>query len=289
MRGRNIKYFLLIAMSSLFILSGNAQDYVIVSDVKTEAIAASNVALIELMEYKDKELVKSTREKADSMAVMTTTWHTLNQLYHMGRTNINGFKYESALYQQIYAKFMDVVTKIPIALELTAKNPLSALKSYKDVLAIQRDIEGMAKQYTDVVTNGKVKNPLKKGTVITQCPKCGGDLKTINTGSSEKPHVYVCTKCGWNTDTNVVDEDGDSDGDGYNFLSFKDRYYVADRIYRSLISLDWRLLYIIYHAKQKMNGWEVLKCIDPETYYNLLSAQSITESSIERIKAFKCD
>lgn len=288
MTSKKLKFLTLTFFLTMTMVIVNAQSVKIVSDVKTEAQAAANAAMIELTENKDKYIIKTTRERADSMVVLSTTWHTLNELYHQARTNVNGFKYESALYQQIYAKFMDVAVKIPIALEKTLNNPLSSLRTYKDVLCIQASVMDMAKKYKDIVTNGKVVNPLKVGQNISKCPKCGGrNIKKIDTGNPSVPHIYVCQHCGWNTDSSVIDEDPEEDsGDGYNFLSFKDRYDIADYIYRKLLAIDWRLYCIIYGANQKMTGWGVLKCIDPISYYNLLEFQRITDNSISRIKRF---
>ena len=67
MTSKKLKFLTLTFFLTMTMVIVNAQSVKIVSDVKTEAQAAANAAMIELTENKDKYIIKTTRERADSM------------------------------------------------------------------------------------------------------------------------------------------------------------------------------------------------------------------------------
>lgn len=292
------KHITIILLLSLMLSFPAYGQYVtIVSDVKTEAQAAANAAMQMAIEKQNLNFIKETRERADSIAVMTTTWHALNTFYHNARSNVMGFTYETAMWKQIYAKFLQVAAKIPVAYNIVKSNPLSMIESIEYLGAAQERLAGLAKQYCDVVTNGRVVNPFKDETNFkyTKCPKCGGPIDIINTGNPRKPYVYACKNgnCGWDTGSDPEEPDNGQNGDGFNYLSFRDRYKLAESTYRQLLGLDWDLTRIIYSATKvsksssKNKFFYFLKGVDPTSYYNLLEAKRLSNASIQRIEDFK--
>lgn len=246
----NSKYrLILLPLFCLLAFNAMAQTVTVVSDVKTEAQAAANAALQMMIEKKNLDFFKATRERADSIAVMTTTWHALNNVYHNARSNVMGFTYETALWKQIYAKFLQVASKISVAYNLIKSSPLSMIESIEYLGAAQTRLNGLAQQYCSIVTNGRVGNPLKENF-------------------KEK-------------------------GDGFNFLSFRERYNLAESTYRQLLGLDWDLTRIIYAASRvsksssKNKFFYFLKGVDPTTYYNLLEGKRLTKATLQRIKDFE--
>jgi predicted RNA-binding Zn-ribbon protein involved in translation (DUF1610 family) len=140
------------------------------------------------------------------------------------------------------------------------------------------ETEGLVADFVDIVNNGKIHNPLKKATTITTCRKCGGELKTIDTGNKDIPHVYVCQKCGWNTNNNVSTEE--NVGDGYNFLDRYERLTLANRIYSRLLEIHYKMEAMKYMCEYAGGLGDVLFAVDPESWAAWFTGKNMIDGII---------
>ena len=155
-----IKTFVIISMM-LFTTMAHAQVKVEM-DVKSAAQVTYNTGVAALHENAIKDTVKLSRKRNDSIAVMATTITGLKTVYHNARRNVTGFKRESAIYKQIYAKATAIIPKVTTATTQVLKNPLSAGQTIDNIMKIQRSLISLGQQFSQIVANGHVDNPLKK-------------------------------------------------------------------------------------------------------------------------------
>ena len=127
-----IKTFVIISMM-LFTTMAHAQVKVEI-DVKSAAQVTYNTGVAALHENAIKDTVKLSRKRNDSIAAMATTITALKTVYHNARRNVTGFKRESAIYKQIYAKATAIIPKVTTATTQVLKNPLSAGQTIDNIM-----------------------------------------------------------------------------------------------------------------------------------------------------------
>ena len=105
-------------------------------------------------------------------------------------------------------------------------------------------------------------------------------MKTIDTTNPDKPHVYVCQKCGWNTD-NINDLSTENNvGDGYNLLNRYERLTMANKIYSRLLEIKYKME-VMAMMCQYCNGLsDVLYAIDPQSWAAYFTGKNIVEGLI---------
>ena len=157
---KTIKTLSLIIISMMFI-TAHAQVKVEI-DKKSAAQVIYNTEVAALHETAIRDTVRQSRKRNDSIAAMATTITALKTVYHNARRNVMGFGRESAIYKQIYAKVTAIIPKVGTAVTQVMNNPMSAGQSIDNIMRIQRSLVSLAQQYSQIVANGHVDNPLKQ-------------------------------------------------------------------------------------------------------------------------------
>ena len=215
-----VKLRLLTTVMLLAVTMTAGAQWRIVTDPWTTAQVAANTASQKVIEDKHNARLDSISAKQSKIAQYATTMQTIRELYQLTMSNITGFGEESKYYGEICQITFEIMKYVPVVLDYIGH---SLVKNYvlclSEIAGILEETEGLVSDFVDIVNNGKIHNPLKKGATITMCPRCGGDIKIIDTPSTETPHVYVCKECGWYT-YNISDVSvEDKMGDGYNLLN----------------------------------------------------------------------
>jgi len=136
-----------------------AQTYRVEYDAKSIAQAAKNAALATASEKIISDTLKSIKNKNATMASMAAVIHTMNVLYHNGRSNIKGFDADSKICKLIFDKVGQIIEIVPNIFVGTSKNPLAIMDSATDMTEILEAMGSLAALYQDVVANGKIDNP----------------------------------------------------------------------------------------------------------------------------------
>ena len=173
----------------------------VVFDPKTTAQVSANTASQKLIEEKHNARLDSMSSKQQKIMQYTAAMQTIKELYHLSMENITGFGEETKYYVEICQLTLEIMENVPVVIDYINHSPVkNYILCVSEIADVVTETEGLVTDFIDIVNNGKVHNPLKKATPIMKCQRCGGDLKTIDTTNPDKPHVYVCQKCGWNTD-----------------------------------------------------------------------------------------
>lgn len=287
---RIIKTAFLVLMTMAFMTTTtNAQT--VEMDLKSALQITENNGVSSTLETMVKDTLNRSRKRNDSIAAMASTITILRKVYHTARCNVTGWGSESAIYKKIYNKVLALVPKMEATITLVLKDPMHGVSSLENITKIQNRLKSLAKQYTDIVANGRVINPFVGNTTYkyTKCPKCGGPIDIIKTDAPTKPYVYACLnpKCGWDTGSDPDSPDNGSDGDGYNFISSRDRYMMASGILTDLNAIDWQLTIILYATKQKSSKFNLLSYVDFNTYCTAWETKRTANSIIDRIEKLK--
>ena len=251
----------------------------VVFDPKTTAQVSANTASQKLIEEKHNARLDSMSSKQQKIMQYTAAMQTIKELYHLSMENITGFGEETKYYVEICQLTLEIMENVPVVIDYINHSPVkNYILCVSEIADVVTETEGLVTDFIDIVNNGKVHNPLKKATPIMKCQRCGGDLKTIDTTNPDKPHVYVCQKCGWNTDSNVGAEE--NEGDGYNFLNRYERLTMANRVYSRLLEIKYKME-VMAMMCQYCNGLsDVLYAIDPQSWAAYFTGKNIVEGLI---------
>ena len=273
----------LTALAACFPIKTQAQ--MVIYDEKTTTQVSKNTGLAVTSELANRNKTLDMKKKNDSIAAMSGTIALLKTIYHNAKTNFQAFGEESRAWIQVKTKITQIYAKVPKAIQAVVNNPLSAMSDLPDIMFMANNIKSLARQYTAIVANGRVSNPFTENSTYKyfKCPKCGGPIDIIKTDNPRKPFVYACKdkKCGWDTGSEPEAPDEGGENDGYNFLSYRDRYQMVCDILRELNGIDWRLTMIIYNGMRKINIFDDIYYIDRATFGTLID----TKSAYNRVKA----
>lgn len=231
-----------LCTAALMAMANGASAQTVEMDLKSAAQVVYNTGVAAGHEMAIRDTVKLSRKRNDSIMAMATTVTALKTFYHNARRNVTGFGRESAIYKQIKAKALALVPKIGTAISVTMRNPMSVGATYENIMKVQRSLTSLAKQYTQIVSNGHADNPFKQD---------------------------------------------DREGDGYNFLSSRDRYMLASAILTELNKMDWQLTIIIYASNQKSAALKILPYVDFKTYAAQWEAKMVANRIIDKIKSLE--
>jgi hypothetical protein len=251
----------------------------VVIDPWTTAQVTANTTAQGLIENQHNARLDSMSSKQQKIMQYTAAMETIKELYKLSMQNISGFGEESKYYGEICQITLDIMTQVPTVLDYISNSPVkNYILCVSEISDVITETEGLVADFVDIVNNGKIHNPLKKASDITKCQRCGGDLKTIKTGNPDKPYVYVCQKCGWNTDSNVGAEE--NEGDGYNFLNRYERLTMANRVYSRLLEIKYKME-VMCMMCQYCNGInDVLMAIDVQSWAAFFTGKNIVEGII---------
>lgn len=129
---------------------------------------------------------------------------------------------------------------------------------------VMLETEGLVNDFVNIVSNGKVVNPLKKPKAPSSCSACGGtNIKTIKTGGKSS-YVFVCQKCG-HVDYSNSTTGGNNVGDGYNFLDRYTRINLTYKIYGRLLEIKYRMDAMVMMCQFGTWG-DVFFKVDPKSW-----------------------
>lgn len=274
-----IRLFALSAVLAVSLTAGAA--WRVVSDPWTTAKVAANTASQKVIEEKHNERLDSMSAKQQKIMQYTAAMQTVRELYQLTMENITGFGEETKYYGEICHLTFEIMENVPVVLDYISHSPVrNYVLCISEIADVVTETEGLVADFVDIVNNGKIHNPLKKATTITKCPRCSGSLKTIETTSEDRPHVYVCQKCGWNTD-NINDVSAeDNVGDGYNLLNRYERLTMANRIYSRLLEIKYSMEVMAFMCQYCNGISDVLYAIDPESWAAWFTGKNIVEGLI---------
>ena len=274
-----IRLFALSAVLAVSLTAGAA--WRVVSDPWTTAKVAANTASQKVIEEKHNERLDSMSAKQQKIMQYTAAMQTVRELYQLTMENITGFGEETKYYGEICQLTFEIMENVPVVLDYISHSPVrNYVLCISEIADVVTETEGLVADFVDIVNNGKIHNPLKKATTITKCPRCGGSLKTIETTSEDRPHVYVCQKCGWNSD-NINDVSAeDNVGDGYNLLNRYERLTMANRIYSRLLEIKYSMEVMAFMCQYCNGISDVLYAIDPESWAAWFTGKNIVEGLI---------
>ena len=274
-----IRLFALSAVLAVSLMAGAA--WRVVSDPWTTAKVAANTASQKVIEEKHNERLDSMSAKQQKIMQYTAAMQTVRELYQLTMENITGFGEETKYYGEICQLTFEIMENVPVVLDYISHSPVrNYVLCISEIADVVTETEGLVADFVDIVNNGKIHNPLKKATTITKCPRCGGSLKTIETTCEDRPHVYVCQKCGWNTD-NINDVSAeDNVGDGYNLLNRYERLTMANRIYSRLLEIKYSMEVMAFMCQYCNGISDVLYAIDPESWAAWFTGKNIVEGLI---------
>ena len=274
-----IRLFALSAVLAVSLTAGAA--WRVVSDPWTTAKVAANTASQKVIEEKHNERLDSMSAKQQKIMQYTAAMQTVRELYQLTMENITGFGEETKYYGEICQLTFEIMENVPVVLDYISHSPVrNYVLCISEIADVVTETEGLVADFVDIVNNGKIHNPLKKATTITKCPRCSGSLKTIETTSEDRPHVYVCQKCGWNTD-NINDVSAeDNVGDGYNLLNRYERLTMANKIYSRLLEIKYSMEVMAFMCQYCHGISDVLYAIDPESWAAWFTGKNIVEGLI---------
>ena len=253
----------------------------VVFDPKTTAQVAANTASQKVIEEKHNARLDSISAKQQKIMQYTAAMQTIKELYRISMENITGFGEETKYYGEICQITLEIMENVPVVIDYINHSPVkNYILCVSEIADVVTETEGLVADSVDIVNNGKIHNPLKKESTITKCPKCGGEIRTIDTPSQDTPHVYVCKSCGWYT-YNIHDVTAeDNVGDGYNLLNRYERLTLANRIYSRLLEIKYKME-VMAMMCQYCNGIsDVLYAIDPESWAAYFTGKNIVEGLI---------
>lgn len=100
--------------------------------------------------------VDSVNRKTKAIAKYTATIASIKELYRISMQNIDGFGQETAIYQEIAMHTIDIMRKLPIALNELRKRPTSTIMTYNKLADISLHATSAVNTFIKVVNNGRV-------------------------------------------------------------------------------------------------------------------------------------
>lgn len=243
----------LIALTMLFTshVASNAQGRLVSDPWSTAAVGVNTVA-IEKMEGEQNKQLDSIKARKNKIAAYTASMETIKELYKLSMQNVRGFGDESVYYVQMAEEFGKIPVNTARALKAINHSPfINYINSLDCIVNIQLHSISLVGKFVDIVNNGKVS--LTDFTSKSKDDKLSQLLKDAHIGK----------------------------GDGYNFLDRLERLTLANSLLYDLRSLNNQLEQIVYTC-QVCGFVDMLRNLDPESWYNVLGMQIIVENAISR-------
>lgn len=156
-----IKAFAVIIFTGIAINA--SAGYKVVYDPWTTAQVVANTGEQKLIEDMHNERLDTISAKQKKILQYTATMEGIKELYRLSMTNVSGFGEESVFYKEIALLSADIVTSIPTVTKFLVKHPgknyVLCLNELTDVML---ETEGLVSDFVNIVSNGKIRNPLKK-------------------------------------------------------------------------------------------------------------------------------
>lgn len=172
--GKLIKIFCLTVFMQLSWTQCFAQYPIINTDIKTIKQVEINTAAIAAEEKAHNDQVDSIKKKQNRLMGIITGITVNREMFHEVKKNVKGFGTESKIYKRMYTVSGEILANSVKAIGLVKKSKLVqkavALSAVYEVVtkAIQT-----GQMFSDIVTNSKVENPIKRPGYAV--PKSKGD------------------------------------------------------------------------------------------------------------------
>lgn len=249
--------------------------YKVVYDPWTTAQVTANAGEQKLIEDKHNERLDTISAKQLKILQYTATMESIKELYRLSMTNVRGFGEETVFYKEIVQLSADIITNVPTVTKFLVKHPgKNYILCLNELTNVMLETEGLVSDFVNIVSNGKVVNPLKKPKSPGSCSSCGGtNIKTIKTGNDNSSYVFVCQKCGHVDYSSSTSGGGKNEGDGYNFLDRYTRVSLTYKIYGRLLEIKYRMDAMVMMCQYGTWG-DVFFAIDPESWASWYQASS---------------
>ena len=218
----------------------------VVIDPWTTGAVTTNAASQELIESQHNTRLDSINSKQQKLMQYTATMATIKELYKLSMENVSGFGAESQYYVEIGATVAEIFKDVPVVLKYMSKSPA---KNYviclNEIMDIVLETESLAKDFVDIVNNGKVQSPIKK--------------------SKDVPNVGAPAS---------------GQGDGYNFIDRYERLTLANRIYNHLLEIRYKMEAITMMCQYCSDMSNLLLAIDVDSWAAYFTGKNLVEGLI---------
>ena len=218
----------------------------VVIDPWTTGAVTTNAASQELIESQHNTRLDSINSKQQKLMQYTATMATIKELYKLSMENVSGFGAESQYYVEIGATVAEIFKDVPVVLKYMSKSPA---KNYviclNEIMDIVLETESLAKDFVDIVNNGKVQSPIKK--------------------SKDVPNVGAPAI---------------GQGDGYNFIDRYERLTLANRIYTHLLEIRYKMEAITMMCQYCSDMNNLLLAIDVDSWAAYFTGKNLVEGLI---------
>ena len=218
----------------------------VVIDPWTTGAVTTNAASQELIESQHNTRLDSINSKQQKLMQYTATMATIKELYKLSMENVSGFGAESQYYVEIGATVAEIFKDVPVVLKYMSKSPA---KNYviclNEIMDIVLETESLAKDFVDIVNNGKVQSPIKK--------------------SKDVPNVGAPAS---------------GQGDGYNFIDRYERLTLANRIYTHLLEIRYKMEAITMMCQYCSDMSNLLLAIDVDSWAAYFTGKNLVEGLI---------
>ncbi len=158
--GIRIVSVLLFFIGSVMGTIAHAQ--IVVQDPKTTQAVLENTAFQSAVEGLHNTTLDTIRKKEEKIAEYAATMATIKEAYLICLQNVKGFGAESAFYKQIAKTGVDIVVQVPRVINSISKSKLPGkIWMISEVSDLALKTQQLAMDFVNIVTNGKVENPLK--------------------------------------------------------------------------------------------------------------------------------
>lgn len=213
----------------------------VVYDVRCVAAVSNNIAYQGAMETEHNKVLDDIEHKHKQITKYISSMESIKELYRISMQNIKGFGEESAYYRQILENLVQIPHNTAEAVKEIKKNPgINYVNSLNEIVNIQAEVLGLAKLFSNIVNNGKIKIPKLSG------------LGNID----------------------------DSQNDGYNFMDRYQRLEMANDILTHLIEINTRLQQIKAICEFCCTFSNLLYSIDPLTWASYFEGATIVEDIV---------
>ena len=218
----------------------------VVIDPWTTGAVTANAASQELIESQHNTRLDSINSKQQKLMQYTATMATIKELYKLSMENVSGFGAESKYYVEIGVTVAEIFKDVPVVLKYMSKSPA---KNYviclNEIMDIVLETESLVKDFVDIVNNGKVQSPIKKGK----------DVPNVGAPASGQ-------------------------GDGYNFIDRYERLTLANRIYTHLLEIRYKMEAITMMCQYCSDMNNLLLAIDVDSWAAYFTGKNLVEGLI---------
>lgn len=183
---KNIIIYITILLTAVNL---NAQFVRMVVDYKCIGQVGINTTLQEAVELRENNRFDSIKAKQEHLAEYKTSMLALKILHKEAMQNIQGFGVESGYYRTIATTIGEIGVNASNAMKeaMNTDNMVGKLQSCFEIASISNDAYDLAKEFVDLVTNGKVSFHWTNGSK-------GDGANLLNRDDRLKTALTICNR-----------------------------------------------------------------------------------------------